>query len=172
MNKHKHRAAEDRVGLKLPEASDGTFLSLGEDEQKFLDFRTRQVLRLEPKRLLEMQLALSIADVGWQIHFYLQTLDHLTPLTTTDEASKDLNSTSKPIEPKYSGVRWSYRFDHTMVPFARITRALQVEPMNVKLIETRIAESGDHVECLSASLRAVQAAGTGVAYVFGRGKLH
>lgn len=164
----------DNQHLSLCSAvNSGSFLLPGEDEREFLDFRTRQVLALEPKGLSQLQLALAIADIGWEINRYTDIMDRLR--ATIAAAPQNANArpeVRRAIRPPYCGVRRSCGFDRTMVPFSPITRGLIDEPKNLQLLESRVSELEDHIDCLNAEFRAVQTTATGTTYVIGRAKLH
>ena len=150
-----------------------SFLLSDEDEREFLDFRTRQVLALEPKGLFQLQLALAIADIGWEINRYNTIMDRLSPkIAVASQSESTRHPVIRAIRLLYSRVRHSCGFDRTMVTFSPLTRGLIDEANNLQLLESRVSELETHIECLNAELRAAQAAAAGTTYVFGRTKLH
>lgn len=137
----------------------GDFLFCEEDPEDYQNFRRLQVLALEPRSISELQIALTIADIGWDIHRHTTALDRL-------EREKTLLGC--PVDPRKAVTSFSLQMrtvplpnvlsrdgrDRSTVPFSPKTDP-RLGPINASEAyhEARIAELEAHIETLSNSLR-------------------
>lgn len=137
----------------------GDFLFCEEDPDDYQNFRRLQVLALEPRSISELQIALTIADIGWDIHRHTTALDRL-------EREKTL--LGFPADPRMAVTSFSLQMrtvplpnvlsrdgrDRSTVPFSPKTDP-RLGPKNASEAyhEARIAELEAHIETLSNSLR-------------------
>lgn len=157
-----------RRSLKVPRTSThgaamipccGDFLRDTEDPSDYQNFRRVQVLALEPRSINELQIALTIADIGWDIHRHTTALDRLereqkligrfeSDSSAAGRASVQWERVEIPKVLSKDGR------DRSTVPFSS-----QTDPRCKTLVasasyhEARIAELEARVETLSNSMR-------------------
>lgn len=137
----------------------GDFLLCEEDPEDYQNFRRLQVLALEPRSVRELQIALTIADIGWDIHRHTTALDRLerekTLLgrladTPKSAASFSLQTGTVPLP----NVLSRDGRDRSAVPFSPRTDP-RLGPINASEVyyKARISELEARVETLSNCLR-------------------
>jgi hypothetical protein len=137
----------------------GDFLLCEEDPEDYQNFRRIQVLALEPRSICELQIALAIADIGWDIHRHNTALDRLerekTLLGCLEDTRKVETSFSLQtgIVPLPNVLSRDGR-DRSTVPFSSQTDP-RLGPISASETyhEARIAELEARVETLSNTLR-------------------
>jgi hypothetical protein len=156
----------------------GDFLSATEDAEDYQNFRRVQVLALEPRSILELQIALTITDIGWEIHRHTTALDQLEReqklVGLLDEGPTAASSASmqwKQVEvPAVLSVDGR---DRTTVPYSAFTNPCGVTIYaSAEYHEARISELERCVENLSNRMRELRKKSKSFALVLSNRKLH